>query len=133
MSITALEMIADALRLVNIIDEIKAPSAEQGVNGLRSMNQMLADWEREGIRLGWHVVLSVNDTLPIEEADERGVKYALACEYAGEYGIEPSAKVQEIADATYARLAKGALETVVADLSGLPGESACVGQSWPMG
>jgi hypothetical protein len=133
MSITALEMITDALRLVNVLDEIKAPSAEQGVNGLRSMNQLLADWERDGIRLGWHVVASVNDTLPLEAEDERGVKYALACEFAGEYGIEPSAKVQEIADATYARLAKGASQTVVADLSGLPGESAGIGCSWPMG
>lgn len=133
MSITALEMIADALRLVNVIDEVKAPSAEQGVNGLRTMNQLLADWERDGIRLGWHVVATVNDTLPLEEADERGVKYNLACEYAGEYGIEPSAKVQGIADSTYARLAKGSAETVVADLSGLPGESAGIGSTWPMG
>jgi hypothetical protein len=133
MSITALEMIADALRLVNVIDEVKAPSAEQSANGLRTMNQMLADWERDGIRLGWHVVLSTNDTLPIEAADERGVKYNLACEFAGEYGIEPSAKVQQICDETFARLSKGALSTVVADLSGLPGESASIASAWPMG
>lgn len=133
MSITALEMIADALRLVNVIDEVKQPSAEQGVNGLRSMNQLLADWERDGIRLGWHVIASTNETLPLAAEDERGVKYNLAVEFAGEYGIEPSAKVQAIAEETYARLAKGALQTVVADLSGLPGESAAIGSAWPMG
>ena len=70
MSITALEMIADALRLVNVIDEVKAPSAEQAVNGLRTLNQLMADWEKDGIRLGWHVVASTNDTLPLEASDE---------------------------------------------------------------
>lgn len=130
---TALEMIADALRLVNIIDEVKAPSAEQTANGLRTMNQLMADWERDGIRIGWNVVASANDTIPLEAADERAVKYNLAVEFAGEYGIEPSAKVQEICDETYARLAKGVLQNVVADLSGLPGESASIGSAWPMG
>lgn len=130
---TTLEMIGDALRLINVIDEVKAPSAEQSANGLRTFNQLMADWERDGIRLGWHVVISVNDALPIAAEDERGVKYNLACEFAGEYGIEPSAKVQAICDETFARLSKGALQTVVADLSGLPGESGNVGQAWPMG
>lgn len=131
--ITAIQMITDALRLANIIDEIQAPNAEQASSGLRSLNQLLADWEEDGVRLGWHVVAAQDDVLPLADADERGVKYNFSCELCGEYGIEPSARVAQIANDTYARLAKSSTQEVVADLSSLPGEDANTGMSWPMG
>lgn len=132
MSITAIAMVTDAFRKANIIDQIQAPSAEQAVAGLRILNQMMADWQVDGIRLGWHVVSGLDDTLPIAAEDERGVLHNLAVEICGDYGIEPSAKVQEIASDTFARFAKTASQEVVADLSGLPVEDAGAFVSWPM-
>src|SRR5690606_17295729 len=56
MSLTALDMLTDAMRLCNLLDENEVPSAEQGVKGLRTMNQMVAQWVEDGIRLPWHIV-----------------------------------------------------------------------------
>lgn len=131
--ITAIEMVTDALRLANIIDSIQSPNAEQGVTALRTMNQMLAEWEADGIRLGWHVVSALGDTLPLDPADEKGVKYNLAVEICGENGIDPLPRVAAIATDTFARFSKTSSQMFGADLSGLPGEDAGVGRAWPMG
>lgn len=124
-------MVTDALRLANVIDMIQAPGAEQSTGALRSMNQMLNDWEVDGIRLGWRTIAALTDTLALDESDERGVKYNLAVELCGEYGIEPETVVAAIAATTFARFAKTSSPNVIADLSGLPGEDACVGMSNP--
>lgn len=131
--ITAIDLVTDALRLANIIDAVQSPSAEQGVSTLRKLNQMMADWEVDGIRLGWHVIDSQSDVLPLDAADERGVTYNLAVELCGDNGIEPLPYVAKIAADTFARFSKSSAQMFVADLSGLPGEDACVGMSWPMG
>lgn len=124
MAITALQMITDALRLANVIDEIEAPSPEQGTDGLRSLNQMIGQWDRDGIKLGWQQVTSLAANLPIEYQDERGVKYNFAVELAGEYGIDPLPRVQKIAARTYNSLAKAHRADVESSLELLPGESA---------
>ena len=49
---TNLQIITDALRSINVIDETETPSAEQGSHCLRQMNQMLAEWAVDGIVLG---------------------------------------------------------------------------------
>lgn len=128
---TALELITQALRLANIIDQIQAPPAEMGQQARTTMNQMVADWERDGIRIGWAPVAALDDELPIEDADERALKYNLAVELCGEYGLDPSADVSRIRDDTYNRLAKSSADEVVADLSGLPAEDANYYVSWP--
>jgi hypothetical protein len=130
--ITAIQMVTDAFRLANIIDQIQAPSAEQAQSGLRALNQMLADWEVDGIRLGWAVTTDLDANLPLLEQDERGVKYNLAVEICGDYGISPLPEVSERAASTFARFAKSSSDEVVADLSGLPGEEAPYTVSWPL-
>ncbi len=130
---TALELITSSLRLATIIDQIQAPPPEMGQQALTTLNQMVADWERDGIRLGWYPVAALADTLPIEDADQRGLRYNLAVELCGEYGIEPTSDVARIRNETYARLAKTSADEVVSDLSSLPCEDAVVYMAWPMG
>lgn len=131
--VTAIEMIADAFRLANIINEIEAPSAEQGVQGLRSLNQMMGQWDRDGIKLGWHVVPELDDPLPLDPQDERAVKFNLAVELSGEYGLEPMPWVSKNAIDTYAALAKAHRFTVESDLSHLPtAQPFATGMTWPM-
>ena len=118
---TAIELITDSLRLVNVIDQNDAPTAEMGESALRSLNALMRDWEEDGIRLGWVTVDDQDDTLALAEKDERAVKFNFAVELAGEYGIEPPARVAEIAEKTYSRLAKSSIEYFETDFSGLPG------------
>lgn len=124
MAITAIEMLTDAYRAANIIDENGVPSAEQGVTGLRILNQMMGQWDRDGIRLGWTIVASQSDTLPLDMQDERAVKYNLAVELAGDFGIEPPPRVERIAGETYAALCKAHRLKVECSLEMLPAPDA---------
>lgn len=117
---TAIQMISDALRLANVIDETETPSPEMGAAALRTMNQLAGQWHRDGIKIGWQQVATQATTLPIDYQDERAVKYNLAVELAGEYGIEPVPRVTKIASDTYAALAKAHGLQVESDLSLLP-------------
>lgn len=128
MSITALEMITDSLRASNIIDENQNPTPEMGVKCLRLLNQMMGQWDADGIRLGWVLVPTLPSVLPITLQDERAVKFNFAVEAAGEYGVTPLERVIQIADETYASLAARYELTVRSDLSNLPTPDAlCTG------
>lgn len=133
MPVTFIDMLSDSLRLINVIRTNQAPTAEMGVSGLRSLNELMADWAADGIRLGWHPVSAQNEELPLREEDLRAVKFNFACELAGGYGLEPPAAVLEIAKLTYARLAKLALQYFESDLDALPIAEPFGTMAWPMG
>lgn len=127
---TNLDFITAALRLLNVIDETESPSAEQGSQGLRVINQMLAQWTRDGVRLGWYAQTDLQATAPIETADERGVTFNLAVELAPYYGIEPLGQVTKIATETYSALAKAHQRYFESDVSFLPLGEASYGYGW---
>ena len=133
MSITCIEMVTDALRLVNVLDMNQVPSAEQGESARRSLNEMMADWEVDGIRLGWLPANVMGDTLTLAEENIRGVKYCFACELAGGYGLEPPQVVQVIARNAYARLAKVALQFFECSMDQLPLAEPFGTNAWPNG
>lgn len=70
---TNLEIITDALRAINVLDETETASAEQGVYCLRQLNQMLAAWEVDDIALGYFAQTSTAVTCPIPDWAEVGV------------------------------------------------------------
>jgi hypothetical protein len=105
---------------VNVIDEMEDPSAEQGTSALRTLNQLAGQWDRDGIRIGWQVVSSLSDTLPIDYQDERAVLFNLAVELAGSYGMDPLPRVLQIARKTYDGLAKAHAQVVECKLDHLP-------------
>lgn len=133
MSLTAIDMITDALRVANIIDENETPSAEQGVAALRSLNQMIAQWIADGVRIPWHVVDELDDVLPIDIKDQRGIKYSLARELAGEYGVELLPDAQRIAEQTYTGIVKRYSPQTEMTLDHLPYPSGYPHfYTWPM-
>jgi len=127
MSLTALTMITDALRLANVIDETENPSAEQGSTGLRTLNQLMAQWVGDGLQIGWYTVPTQATTLPIDQQDERAVKYNLALEFSGEYGTEPMPNVKKIANDTHADLGKRYALDVQCSLEHLPAAQGAKG------
>lgn len=120
MSITVIELITDALTELNVIDVNEAPSPEQGQRALRRLNQMLADWENDGIRLGYYRQTDMDATVPLQEQDELGVTLNLAVALAPSYGIEIMDGLRTQADEYYASLAKGALQYFESDMTQLP-------------
>lgn len=127
MSITAIDMITDSLRAANVIDQNQTPTAEMGVSGLRLLNQMMGQWDTDGIRLGWVVVENLSDVLPLRLQDERAVKFNFAVELSGEYGLDPLPRVAQIASDTYGALAKAHRQRVESSLADLPSPAARFG------
>lgn len=87
---TNLQIISDALRSLNVINETETPSAEQGTLCLRELNQMMAEWSVSDMALGYGAQDSTSDTCPIPPWAESGVKYQLALKVAHYFGADPS-------------------------------------------
>ena len=117
---TNLDVITDALRKANIINVRETPSDIQGANGLTLLNDMMADWQEDGIELGFFPQTSLSATIPVENKHLRGIKANLARAEAADHGIELSSEAVRIAELTYDRLAKSTTETFSTDFSHIP-------------
>lgn len=99
MSITNSEVITDALRELGVIDETESPSAEQGADGLRKLNQMMETWDVGGISLEYFAQTVLSDTCPIPAYAEMGVTCSLAIRLAPTYRAQVSAELAANAEA----------------------------------
>lgn len=122
MPIANITLITDAYRLANIIDAIEAPNDEQGVQGLRWLNDMMLNWQRDGIKLdqGWWVQTDLQADAPLSDDNLWGVKFNLACMYCLLNGMEPLETVKFEAERAYAALAKRSSLYFESDTTFLP-------------
>ncbi len=95
---TNIDLITRALLKIGVINESETPSAEQGMDALTELNQMLEEWEETGIHLGWCEQTSTADTTPLPPYAERGVTLSLALALAPSYGGAASVSDQLVID-----------------------------------
>lgn len=96
---TALKIIDDALREINVISEVDTASAEQGSFALRRLNQMMDLWkETKDIDIGYFAVAATTDTIPIPEWTELAVTLGLAIAIASKYGATVSTELGIVAE-----------------------------------
>lgn len=117
---TNLDIITDAYRKANIINDRQVPTATQGAQGLTLLNDMMSDWEEDGIELGYFPQTLLADTIPTETKHDRGIKYNLARGIAGDNGTPVPAETLRIAELTFARLEKSTTEVIETDFSHIP-------------
>lgn len=120
MSQTILQIITASLRMLTVIDEITEPSQEQAQAALVVLNDLMADFYADGIRLGWYPQTDTNAVAPLEDADIRNVKILLAEELSLHFGIEITPSMQGEAKAVYQELAKRYIRYTDSDLTILP-------------
>jgi hypothetical protein len=134
-TITNLDLITDAYRDVNAIDETQVPNAEQGQRALRKLNQMLAMWEGadEAVKFSsWFPQDDVAATCPIPEYAEAGVTGQLSIALAASLGLTVSAELVASAEAGYAVILRKAVNDKLqpVDMTHLPrGEMNHSGQN----
>lgn len=105
----ALEIVTDALRNIGVISEVETPSAEQGSDGVRKLNELMASLEEDGIDLGWVPIEDTADTVVLPAGEVRSIKALLASNMASIYGSEIPQPVASIAGYGYARMLRNAL------------------------
>jgi hypothetical protein len=89
-----LDLITDALRLRNIIDENQTASPEQALDGLRKLNQMCAAWKARGIDIQYFPTNSLSDTLTLPDWAEQGVTAQLAIRFIAGAPISDAVAIQ---------------------------------------
>lgn len=116
-------IVSEALSIIGVLDEIQSLSAEQGVNGLSVMNDMLLQWDADEIDVGYYPQTDINAESPVYSDALAAVKYNLAIYLSSYYGLQPNSAVAMIADRGYKRLLRDAIVAKMkeADLSHLPG------------
>lgn len=117
---TFIDLLKAALIKITIIDINETPTAEMGVNGLVSFNNLMAQWQLDGIDIGFYKVLNQDDEVPISTGNLRGVIFNFAIELATDFGVTTSEEVRKIAGETYDALCKSSRKTFEADMTALP-------------
>lgn len=136
MTITVIDLLTDALRMLNVIDVYESPSAEDGIKALHVLNEMMADAQADGIRMGWHPIADADIAVdaPLRDEDIRAVKQCLCLELCPYFGMEPLEQQKSLAADAYAKLAKRYVEYFESDLTMLPQGDAFgygIGTQWP--
>lgn len=117
---TNLDVITEAFRKANITNQRETLSAAQSTAGLELLNDMMSDWEEDGIELGYFPQTSLAGIIPVQDKFLRGIKYNLARAVAGDNGADVSAEVGRIASLTLGRLEKATTEEFATDFSHMP-------------
>ena len=94
----------DTLRLIGVLSEIESASPEQGVQAMRVLNAIMADWEEEGVDIGYYEQTDLTDDLPLPSHARAGVKYFLAVALAPEYGKSVPPDLVALGDKFFSRL-----------------------------
>jgi hypothetical protein len=93
---TVAQIINRAARIAGVVGPGTNLSAEDQDWGVDLMNDMLHAWALDGMDLG-HSTATANDTLFVDEAYVKGIKYSLAVEMAEEKGTDISNRAVAIA------------------------------------
>jgi hypothetical protein len=120
---TNLELITGALRKLNVINEIETPSAEQGAKCLEALNDMLEQWEEDGIKLQYFRQSTTSDTFPCQAYTQVGVRAALAIRVASDFGAMVSTELAAEFDMGFSTILRKAMthELDAVSMRHLPG------------
>lgn len=116
-----LQVISDAYRVVNIIDENEAPTAAQANLALSVMNDMLANEAADGMRLGYYPQTLLSAIVPLRDQDIYGVKLMLAKKLAMRFGVQiaPDSDLMTEMRESYRQLVKRSIRYMESDLGEL--------------
>lgn len=103
---TAAQLIADSLLNINVIRAGQTPTADQLAQGVRRLNQMMANWEAEGKRLGYVPVGAATDTLTVPDGALLGMMSHLAIHLAPSMGASLSPELAVLAEMGMATIDK---------------------------
>ncbi len=120
---TNVEVIRDALGLLGVLREAEQPSADQGEHGLRILNEMLEQWQADGVRIGQWPQIDLNATSPLAANTLACVKASLAIALSPYYGTQVAPTEIVRAERLYRILVRDAVNAEIqpADMSHLPG------------
>lgn len=119
-TLTVNDVLTQSLKEIRVIRATQTISADQLQDGIKTLNQMMSDWQADGIELGWYPVTGGSDTLRIEAENDAAVMFNLSVELAGQYGANLQPSTIASANRKFTRLEKSTTEIVESDIDHLP-------------
>jgi len=133
-------LIARALRLIQVQDPLQDVKAQDMEAGIDALNGMMRRVEADGIALGWSDVANPSDVLPLPDEALQAITYNLAIVLAPEFGVQPMPAVIAIATAGMNALMRDvAVATPIQPILAVPTPSnrgdgrTLNGESWYVG
>lgn len=83
----ALQSIKRAYRLLTVIDPDEDLTATQSAIGVEVLNDMLNQWQADGLAIGFTPLVSITDTLTVPADTLEAIAQNLACKLAPEFGV----------------------------------------------
>jgi hypothetical protein len=100
MAKNTIDVIADALRDINVISEVDTPDANQGAYGVRKLNEMMALWRETDKDVGYFPQADSTGVCPIPDYAELAVTTSLSVVLAPKYGASVSAELVAVVSAS---------------------------------
>jgi hypothetical protein len=117
---TNAEMVRDSLGLIGVLAEVQAASTEQSLHGIRTLNDLMSDWEQDGVDLQYFEQTNPGDETPIPAHARAAVKHFLAFALAPFYGKSVTPELAAIGDKFYSRLVRDAVIERLPEIQRLP-------------
>lgn len=84
---TAEDLIVSSIRLMGVLESGEVPTTQEKTDALEVLNDLLASWgDTDGIKINDGDLL-LSDAFPLDAAEKRAIRYALAVELYPEYKI----------------------------------------------
>ena len=94
----------DALSLIGVLPTAQNASAEDGALALRTANELVDEWDEDGVTVNWSPQTSLDADCPLVGTELTAVKHHLAIRLCPHFGREPSATLVALAQAAYSKL-----------------------------
>ena len=105
-----LDLITGSLRDIGVIDATQAPSAEQGANALRNLNNLMASLAEDDVDLGYAPTDDIAGEIALPLGHVSTIQSLLALKEASDRGIDPPELVVATATSGRQRLLKQAIQ-----------------------
>lgn len=103
------DIITYALRKISVCGESEVPTAEQAVNGLVALNDMMAALQTGEVNLGYAPQSELTTEFPVAIEYREAIKYMFAVHQAIHYGVELSPILVAMADAGRTKILRDAV------------------------
>lgn len=112
---TNADMVRSALQMLGVLGEEEHASADQFSHGIIVLNEIMADWEADGVGLEYHPQYEASDETPIPDEARAGVKGFLAAALSVYYGKTLRPEFIAVNDKFYARLVRQAMNDALSE------------------
>lgn len=129
---TMQDIVKDAYRKLGIVAEDTAMTADQGSEGVDTLNDMLHEWKLRGVDIT-HTDKTLTDTFPLGDEYKEGTKHMLASRLSPNYEVPASFDADDFfraIQAAYMTIDVVAFDKAVTELPSKKERDGTLGYLW---